>query len=369
MTAACDACLRLSGLVGLLAPRIAAALDRPGRVPSGVLALSPEELIGAVAGPRADTARAYLEGFDAAEARSAIDDAGLFAVCGHDAAYPDGLRELADPPVVLYLSAPPARLADLATDPVVTVVGARRASPYGLEAARMLGRGLAAAGVVVASGLALGIDAAAHEGALSVSGGLPLAVLACGADRAYPRRHRRLYERVRAEGVVVSELPPGTTPFRWSFPARNRIMAALAEMTVVVEAAERSGSLITAQFAQDLGRDVGAVPGRVTARVAAGSNRLLRDGASVVRSAEDVLDDVFGVGARAAASFDSDPSPALEAPLQRVLESVEAGLGAAAIARVEGIPAGEVRAALGRLETAGLVRRDGLGAYERASGS
>ena len=141
----------------------------------------------------------------------------------------------------------------------MTVVGARRASTYGREVARELGRELAAAGLVVVSGLAFGIDACAHRGALE--GGLTVAVLGCGADVAYPAAHRSLWRRICERGLVLSELPPGTGAWRWTFPARNRIMAALAGMTVVVEAAERSGSLITADLAADLGRDLGAVPG------------------------------------------------------------------------------------------------------------
>ena len=149
----------------------------------------------------------------------------------------------------------------------------------------------------VVSGLALGIDATAHRGCLD-GGGAAFAVLACGPDVAYPRRHRRLHERIRENGLVLSELPPGTPPFRWSFPARNRIMAALSRLTVVVEAADPSGSLITADFARDLGRSVAAVPGRVTSKVARGTNGLLKDGAVPITSTEDVLDELFGVGAR-----------------------------------------------------------------------
>jgi DNA processing protein len=367
VSTACDSCLRFSGLVAHLAPRIAAALDRPGRPPAGILALDEDSLIAAVAGRRAAAASAYVEGFDAPAAHERLTATGLHAVCRHDVTYPARLRELADPPAVLYLTAPASRLAELAAEPIVTIVGARSASPYGLEMARTLGRGLGAAGVTVGSGLALGIDGAAHEGVLAARGGRPIAVLACGADLAYPRRHRRLYERVREAGIVASELPPGSTPFRWSFPARNRIMAALAEMTVVVEAAESSGSLITARFAEDLGRDVGAVPGRATSRVAAGSNRLLREGAAVVRSTEDVLDDVFGVGARSESAAAHDRLSGIDERLRRILDSVEAGGSVAEIARMEGIPAAEVRAALGGLEIAGLVRRDAFGSYERTA--
>jgi DNA protecting protein DprA len=272
----------------------------------------------------------------------------------------------------------------------------------------MLGRGLCAAGVTVVSGLALGVDAAAHRGALA-AGDAAIAVLACGADVAYPPSHRGLYERIRSRGVVVSELPPGTPPMRWSFPARNRLMAALGELTVVVEAKERSGSLITATFAEQLGRDVGAVPGQVTGKRAAGSNRLLRDGARVIRGPEDVLDELFGIGEGAAVGPSGDDrrpvdateaaqdgakragvngdgeagelrrrrehlAAALEAPsgardleprARRVLEAVEAGHGVEAIGAAARLSAAEVRAALGRLELVGLVARDGLGTYQR----
>ena len=179
----------------------------------------------------------------------------------------------------------------------MAIVGTRNPSPYGREVAHSLGRGLGAAGVPVVSGLALGIDATAHRGCLA-GGGLPVAVLACGPDVAYPRRHRALHRDVCARGAVLSELPPGVQPFRWSFPARNRIMAGLARMTVVVEAADPSGSLITSDFARDLGRSVAAVPGHVTARMARGTNGLLRDGAVPVTGPADVLDELFGAGVR-----------------------------------------------------------------------
>jgi DNA processing protein len=185
-----------------------------------------------------------------------------------------------------------------------------------------------------------------------------VAVLASGADVAYPRRHRELYGRIAGSGAVVSEMPPGTPARRWAFPARNRIMAGLAQMTVVVEAAERSGSLITATFAQDIGREVGAVPGRVNARSAAGSNRLIADGAAVVLSVEDVLDRIFYAGARPAPPQEVE----LDEPARAVLDAVEAGESPLAARQLD---VKQVRAALGRLETLGLVRRDGLGGYER----
>ncbi len=189
----------------------------------------------------------------------------------------------------------------------VTIVGARRATSYGREIARELGRELAAAGLVVVSGLAFGIDACAHRGALDA--GRTIAVLGCGPDVAYPAAHRSLWRRIGEEGLVLSELPPGAAPWRWTFPARNRIMAALAGMTVVVEAAARSGSLITADLAADLGRDLGAVPGPVTSRASAGPNNLLAGGACLVRDAQDVLDAMLGAGREAARPRRPGPRP------------------------------------------------------------
>src|SRR5262249_46241376 len=148
--------------------------------------------------------------------------------------------------------------------------------------------------VVVISGLAFGIDGCAHRGALEA--GLTAAVLGCGADVAYPGSHRSLWRRICEQGLVLSELPPGAGAWRWTFPARNRIVAGLCAMTVVVEAAQRSGSLITTDLAANLGRDVGAVPGPVNSRLAAGPNDLLVDGACLVRGASDVLEVLAGTG-------------------------------------------------------------------------
>lgn len=394
----CADCLRRSELVAHLAPRIAALLDRPDRRVPGLLALSEHDLIEAVAGSSAPAARRFLERFDRRAAIARLDAARVEALCGHAEAYPASLHRLADPPVALYCTGGTDRLAELIAMPAVTVVGSRHASPYALEVAYELGRCLGAARVAVVSGLALGVDAAVHRGVLD-GGGEPLAVLACGPDVAYPRRHRGLHERVRERGAVIAELPPGTRPFRWSFPARNRIMAGLANLTVIVEAAEASGSLITAAFAEQIGADVGVVPGRVTSLRSVGSNRLLRDGAQVVLGAEDVLEALFGLGrvpmpepdggaARPGGSGESRSgcerertSPHRGAPTVaaasttelephelRVLDAVEAlEAGADAIGRETGLPAGVVRAALGRLEAAGMLTRDALGSYERTA--
>jgi DNA processing protein len=231
-----------------------------------------------------------------------------------------------------------------------------------------LGRGLAVAGVTVISGLALGIDGLAHRGVLA-GRGRAIAVLACGADLAYPARHRGLYRQVCEVGVVLSEMPPGCRPFRWSFPARNRIMAALGAVTVVVEAADPSGSLITAVFANDLGKTVGAVPGHVTSWRAEGTNRLLREGAATIRGTGDVLDEIFGLGSSASARADAAARQirSLEPRLRAVLDGVEMGEAVGDISARTGLSAPAVRSALGELELQGLIVAGGIGRYQRAA--
>src|SRR5262249_4673044 len=227
-----------------------------------------------------------------------------------------------------------------------------------------LAREASAAGLAVVSGMAMGIDAAAHRGALE--GGAPtVAVLGGGVDIPYPRRCARLYGEIVERGLVISELPPGTAARRWTFPARNRIMAALGSMTIVVEARERSGSLITATMAQELGREVGAVPGRVGSSPAAGTNALLRDGATVIRGGPDVLDSLLGPGAGASLA---SQGPALEPGLGALLALVEGGAASAdALARGSKLEPGQLAAALVRLELSGYVRSDSAGRYERTA--
>jgi DNA processing protein len=366
MIDACDRCLRRAFLVAHLAPRIAGLLDQPATRVAGLLALPDEAFVAAAAGENSDAAWAFVEALDLEFEREKLEAAGVLATCRHGRGYPSLLRELSDPPTVLFGVGDADALRVLGVEPAVAVVGTRRASPYGAEVAYALGRGLGAAGVPVVSGMALGIDGTAHRGCLD-SNGVPVAVLACGPDVVYPRRHRRLHERIRASGVVLSELPPGTRPFRWSFPARNRIMAGLARLTVVVEAAEPSGSLITAEFARDLGRAVAAVPGRVTSSVARGTNGLLKDGAVPVTGTEDVLDELFGVGVRRPPPLPDERTLPAEPHLRAVLEAADRLDSVDSIARDLGLTAGAARAALGRLEAEGyLVRRD-LGGWELAA--
>ena len=370
---ACAACMRRGHLVGFLAPHLAGVLDshrgedRDRSRLRGVLALDDAELVRAVAGGAEHDALRFLEDFDVEAARERLEDRGISAICRHAPGYPSSLGALTDSPAILFSTGGAERLSALHAGRPVAVVGARRGSPYGLEMAYRLGRGLGAAGVTVVSGLALGIDAAAHRGCLD-AGGPAIGVLAGGPDVPYPRSNARLYERLRLDGIVVSEMPPGVRPFRWAFPARNRIMAGLSAATLVVEAADPSGSLITSDFAQQMGRTVAAVPGRATARLAAGANRLLKDGALVVTSTEDVLDELFGVGNRPdppPRSRVAPPDPVAES----ILDAVAAEMDIDGICASAGLPVREARAALTRLEAAGHVRRDALGAYHPTAGA
>jgi DNA processing protein len=217
--------------------------------------------------------------------------------------------------------------------------------------------------MIVVSGLAFGIDACAHRGALD-AGGPTIAVLGCGPDTSYPAAHRSLWARIAETGAVISELPPGSTPWRWSFPARNRVMAALAGMTVVVEAAARSGSLITADLAAELGRDLGAVPGPVTSRASAGPNELLAGGACVVRDAQDVLDAMLGAGVRPHARG----GPPLDPEQALVLAAVEAGAATAdAVATATDLTAARAATALTRLELLGYLTASSVGTFTRTT--
>ena len=265
---ACPECLRRARLLAHLAPYIEKlATGTPGERVSELLRLPGEELAEAAAPSVAAQVLAKIEATSEECLRSELAEAECWAACRHDPLYPAALRDADAAPWALIGRGDPLLLERLEPDGTVALVGARRASTYGREVARELGRDLARAGLAVISGLAFGIDACAHRGALD--GGLTVAVLGCGADVAYPAAHRSLWRRIGESGLVLSELPPGAGAWRWTFPARNRIMAALAGMTVVVEAAEASGSLITADLAADLGRDVGAVPGPVGSSLSA----------------------------------------------------------------------------------------------------
>jgi DNA processing protein len=358
---ACLDCLRRSWLLFHLAPYIEKiATGAPGSRSPELLRLSNEDLAAAAAPKVARQVLAQVEAIPERRLADRLRAAQCWACCRHDSLYPVGLRDAADAPWALIGRGNSALLGQLEPEGLVTLVGARRASSYGREVARELGRELAAAGIVVVSGLAFGIDACAHRGALDA--GLTVAVLGCGPDVSYPAAHRSLWRRICERGLVLSEQPPGAGAWRWTFPARNRIMAAMAGMTVVVEAAERSGSLITADLAADLGRDLGAVPGPVSSRSSAGPNNLLAGGACLVRGAQDVLDAMLGPGARRV----EQAGASLDPELVEVLEAVERGEDTCDSIAIElDLSGPEAASALSRLEMLGYLSCSMVGVYSR----
>jgi DNA processing protein len=357
--------MRRSALLGWLAPHIETELGGRRRLPA-ILSLHDRALIESLSGKKRSEIEKLYSGFDVRLARGEAERAALHTLCKHESGFPAPLGEPPDGPSMLYLRGDRGHLRRMRSDPVVAVVGSRRASPYGSEVAHSLGRELSACGVVVVSGMAFGIDSAAHEGALK-GGGLTVAVLGGGADQPYPRSKRGLYERIASAGLIASELPPGQAPFRWCFPARNRIMAALASMTIVVEGADNSGSLITARFAADLGREVGAVPGPVTSSVASGPNGLLADGACLVRSAADVLDAIYGPGSPEIQRAKASALPELGEPLDRLLRAVEEGRSSPDEIASEPAEVPDILAGLTELELMGLIRRGNDGGYIRCA--
>lgn len=358
---ACIGCLRRSWLLAALGPYVEKiATGEVGKRSPELLRLSNEELVEVAAPHVAGQMLARIAALSEERLLEELLGAECWACCRHGATYPDSLRDAADAPWALIGRGSPRLLDGLEPFGAVTIVGARRATSYGREVARELGRELAAAGITVVSGLAFGIDGCAHRGALDA--GRTIAVLGCGPDVAYPASHRSLWRRICEVGLVISELPPGATPWRWTFPARNRIMAALAGMTVVVEAAARSGSLITTDLAADLGRDLGAVPGPVTSRASAGPNALLAGGACVVRDAQDVLDAMLGPGRKQV----ERRAPQLDRALEAVLAAVEDGHATCdAVAAATGLSGPAAAAALARLELTGYLSCSNLGTYSR----
>jgi len=274
-----------------------------------------------------------------------MDVNAVRAIARRKPGYPPLLSELHDPPAALFVRGD----VDALLEPAVAVVGARSCSAYGAQVSRTLARELAAVGLVVVSGLARGVDGEAHRGALE-GGGRTVAVLGCGIDRDYPRSHAELARKIAAAGAVVSEYSPGVEPAPWRFPARNRIIAGLSLATVVVEARERSGALITADFALELGREVFAVPGEITSGLSAGTNDLLRQGAAPLTSVRDVLESL-GIEPKAPARATSVSDAALA-----VFSLLGDGAsGADDLTRASGFSSGEVAAALVELELAGLA--------------
>ena len=301
--------------------------------------------------PRSARFASFARAFDERSYAERLAERGLRFLGRSDPCFPPQLRAIHDPPVGLFLRG--EGRFELLARPAVAIVGARACSPYGAQVARSLGRELAAAGLIVVSGLARGIDGAAHRGALEAAG-TTVAVLGCGVDRDYPASHRDLARGIARTGLIVSEYAPGVEPAPWRFPARNRIIAGLAAATVVVEARERSGALITADLALEEGRDVLAVPGEITAALSRGTNALLRVGATPLTGAADVLE-LFGL--------DEQPRSTGAAEAAGLLAHLPAT--ADELVRATGLEPGPLAAALAELELAGLVV-EGEGTYRAA---
>ena len=352
---ACRCCLRRSWLLG----RLSGHLDRARGHIQALLELADEDLIAAVAPKHKRTVAGERATFDAQAYRARCAGAGLELICRCDPAYPAGLWTLTAPPAVLHVAGETARFHELAGRQSVAIVGARRASPYALGAARTIARGVAVAGLTVISGMATGVDTAAHDGALEAEGGT-IAVLACAPERPYPPAGRSLYRRILATGAVVSELGAGVAVRRWMFPARNRIMAALGSMTLVTAARQGSGALLTALVAQELGRAVGAVPGQITAPLSWGPHQLLRGGAHLVTEPEDVLDVLCAAGGRGGAVAER---PYLEPRLQPLFDAIADGNDLPKAFDEAGLDAGRGLATLAALELAGHVRRQPGGRF------
>jgi DNA processing protein len=286
--------------------------------------------------------------------------AGLRLILYTDPHYPAKLRQIPDPPPILYQAGP----WEPDGRPTLAIVGTRKPTAYGLAVAEQLGRDLARLGAVVVSGMARGIDSAAHRGALA-EGGTSIAVLGGGADLCYPREAASIYRAMKERGAVLSEQPPGTEPRRENFPERNRIISGLADGVIVVEAGERSGTLITVTQALQQGREVFAVPGPITSPMSVGPHRLIREGACLVESARQVLEEL-GFLDTSEGPIDRSPSLALSPEEQRLL-----GWMGTEPRRPDdlvlscGLSVAEVQATLTMLEIRGAVRRLPDGQYVR----
>jgi DNA processing protein len=291
-------------------------------------------------------------GFAEAECfRLAASGARLVTFTSAD--YPKSLFEIPDPPPFLYVQ---GELRSHETS--VAIVGSRRATAYGLQATARLAGSLAGQGVTIISGMARGVDTAAHKGALA-AGGRTIGVLGCGIDKIYPPENRKLFQEMAEKGCLVSEFPLGTLPLAENFPRRNRIISGLSKGVLVVEAAENSGSLITAQYALEHGRDVFAVPGNISFATSRGSNRLIKQGAKLVDCVEDILEELPGFGNVSGTADQQAPAPRnfsltpKEAAIYEVLARSPLHIDDI-IAQTE-LTAGEVSSMLLHLELKGAV--------------
>lgn len=347
-----------------LPSRAIVALLRAFGSPQAVIAASPSS-VAAVAGTQAATALAARDREREDAAARWLEDPAHRLVALDDPEYPAALLEAGEPPPALYVLGDPARLSR----PSIAIVGSRHATPDGEEIAQTFARTLANAGFTIVSGLAAGIDAAAHRGALDTAAST-IAVTGTGPDRVYPASHRDLAHAIVARGCMVTPFPPGTPPLKGNFPRRNRLIATLARGVLVVEAALRSGSLITARQAAECGREVFAIPGSIHSPLSKGPHELIRQGAKLVESAQDVLDELGGAPAPAepapAAAAHPPPATALPPLLAQVLDSMGGGpTSLDRLATRTGLPAEALASALVQLEIEGRVHALPGGRWQR----
>ena len=357
--------LALPGVGNQAARRLLAAFGLPAAAVAQPLAAL-EQVVGAQAAQavlkphedfdrQVDVTLAWLEAGDAEAPRHVVTLA--------DARYPAGLLQIADPPLVLYMTGE----ARTPWPDAIAIVGSRNATAQGLANARAFAESFAQSGLAVVSGLALGIDGAAHEGALA--GAAPgtlatVAVVGTGLDRVYPKQHRELAHRIAARGLIVSEYPIGTPPLSPNFPKRNRIIAALTHGTVVVEAALQSGSLITAKFAAEVGKEVFAIPGSIHSPQSRGCHALIKQGAKLVETAQDVLEELPALASRAAPAAKKKAAGAKEGDAVLDALGFDPATLDALVAR-SGIAAPQLQARLLELELAGRVARLAGGLFQR----
>lgn len=346
-------------------------ISRLGELPpTSILEMSARDLAGQIriTDRAAGVFDSLKSDFDPDALLQRLAERGIEALTPADEGYPERLAEMPDTPPALFVD------GVLPSGPTVAVVGSRKASPTGLGVARNLGRMLGERGVCVVSGLALGVDAASHQGALD-GGGPTVGVLGCGIDVVYPRGNRRLFGSVRDSGAIISEYYLGEAPLAWRFPARNRIIAGLGDVLVVVEAAEKSGALITARHALDSGRDVWAVPGPPGVPECRGSNKLLADGAGVLWDIPEFVEAVCPVPARPELALRQESLGAEmrvpdELPQNEARALAGVGFEATPVdvaAGRSGLPMRELLSALALLELKGYVARDDAGAFLRRS--
>jgi DNA processing protein len=330
----------------MLPPSALVALLRAFGEPRAILDATRAQLAGVVPVSIAEQVKAPARDASLARTQAWLEKPGNELIAWDDARYPQALLELGHPPPVMYY----VGRAELLNAPAFAIVGSRSASAQGKDNARAFAHALSDAGLVIVSGLALGIDGAAHEGALAGASST-VAVVGTGLDRVYPARHRALAHTIAERGGLLSEFPPGTPPREKNFPRRNRLISGLAKGVLVVEAAVHSGSLITARYAGEQGRDVFAIPGSIHSPLSKGCHKLIREGAKLVETAQDILEEL-GLAPRADLQTPAD-APMSDSAVLTALGHDPADVDTL-IART-GLPAHAVIAELTELELAGAI--------------